>query len=304
MRNLAGFALMTAALPANLAIAQNVAQLPVFGEVEPAEALEIDGIWKVVGLGKRVLIEKGHSYVLDPWVHLFTVKVDKGQVVSTSITRAGPRTFSAYDNLLQQRMIWRVNADRSISASGSGFLAPSFRMEPVELARPRAFEDMLEKVPGGPDEGPDSRPPAGRPGPLTQLPVGTYWLTNALGKCMDLVDTQRTSQGGRIQVWDCKSNANQEWGYYARQGQIISGSGMCLEAAGSSKGAAVRTFGCDGRPEQRWRRQRLENRMYAFVNDATGMCLDAARPTARNNGGRVIQWDCHFGATQSWRIRR
>lgn len=282
--------------------AQNVADLPYYDDVEPGEPLEIDGVWNVVGLGKKVLIENGHSFVLDPWVHLFVIQVERGQVVSTSIRRSDETSFIAFDNLLQRQMNWKLNSDGSISASGTGFLAPSFRMEPVELSYPEAFDELRLATVGGEEK---PVPAAGgneRPGPMTQLPVSTAWLVNGFGKCLDLVDRQRTSQGGKLQTWTCKANANQEWGFYPRNRQLLSASGMCLEATGSSKGAAVKTFGCDGRPAQRWARQKLDNGMVAFVNDATGMCLDAARSTAKEDGGKIILWDCHYGKTQSWKI--
>ena len=44
------------------ASAQMRALLPTIDEVEPLEALPIDGVWEIREIGKRIVIESGHGY--------------------------------------------------------------------------------------------------------------------------------------------------------------------------------------------------------------------------------------------------
>lgn len=49
--------------------------LPMADSVPRSESLDIDGIWRINTLGKRIRIEDGRAYAVDDWLHLFTLHV-------------------------------------------------------------------------------------------------------------------------------------------------------------------------------------------------------------------------------------
>ncbi|MEV7086935.1 family 43 glycosylhydrolase [Streptomyces sp. NPDC093085] len=80
-------------------------------------------------------------------------------------------------------------------------------------------------------------------------------------------------------------------------------SGKCLEVADGSTadGAAVRQWGCDGRPEQRWRVEDLGNDTSRLVNAATGKVLDTADCSVAD-GAALRQWSWLNNLCQAFRF--
>jgi hypothetical protein len=94
------------------------------------------------------------------------------------------------------------------------------------------------------------------------------WTPNTLAnhyfgiKCLDADSNQWYSDGGRVQIWNCNSNQNQQW--WANWGSsnttiqtpgAPTGPGKCLDAwpvAGAPGGYRISVWSCNGGDQQRW----------------------------------------------------
>lgn len=127
----------------------------------PATApLAIDGVWRVSTLGKRVRIQQGRSFVLDPWRHLFVMQIQRNMVVVRDLHDAGGGAFGGYD--LMALGAWRAvkNASGNLDVVVSGITPTRFQLIAVELDNPEAFA----AVPVAGAQSPPA-PPAQRPVP-------------------------------------------------------------------------------------------------------------------------------------------
>lgn len=80
----AALALGSLAAPAPVE-AQIHALLPTIDEMEQLEPLPIEGVWQIREIGKRIVIEGGHAYAEDSWVHMLLFRIEPDQVVITNI---------------------------------------------------------------------------------------------------------------------------------------------------------------------------------------------------------------------------
>lgn len=311
-------------MPTGPAKAQMKADLRSYEEVQPAEPLAIDGIWRLQELNRQILIENGHVIVLEGWTHMFAFAVERGMVTSTDLRQTGPNTFSAYDALLKRQMEWTVREDGTIMASGgAGLFAPRFSMRPVDLAYPEAFEEVRQGFLSPPQPGPlpaplpvsplpgpplpEAAPDAGdgdegRPGPIDLDPAMTGPIKNRTGKCLSLNGPDQVIQGGKIQVWECTDTTSQGFLFLQDDGLIVSASGMCLEAVGSGNGALVRSYGCDGNDAQKWTVLTFPIIGSRIQNESTGLCLEIHRADSKKDGGQVQLWECKGDRFQQWTL--
>ncbi|MGX7704439.1 AbfB domain-containing protein [Methylobacterium sp. Gmos1] len=81
-------------------------------------------------------------------------------------------------------------------------------------------------------------------------------------------------------------------------------SGMCLSTTpGDARdGGAVTQQACNGSAEQTWT-STPSNGGLAYVNKASGKCLDMSLVAAPAPGTQVYQWTCHGGNNQAWTSR-
>ncbi|MEZ5743063.1 MAG: RICIN domain-containing protein [Sphingomonadaceae bacterium] len=262
---------------ANPAQAQMAADLQDYKDVDPGQPQVIDGVWRLQELGKRVMIESGHVIALDDWLHLMAWQVSRGMVTSTDLRQSDEGEWTAYDALLKRKMTWRINKDGSIRATGgTGLFAPYFTLLPIELNYPEAFEQELAYIGGAPrpqpgppprdeivlppeDEAPVLPGPPERPGPIDIDPSFTYALKSGNNRCLQILESDRAKQGGKVITATCRESANARFVYLADDGLIVTGDGMCLEASGAGKSASVSSFGCDGNPRQKWERKQAVN---------------------------------------------
>ncbi|WP_394729841.1 ricin-type beta-trefoil lectin domain protein [Altererythrobacter sp. GH1-8] len=320
------------AAPLALAIAapaqaQQLADLQSYEEVAPLEPTVLDGVWKVVGLQKEILIENGHAIALEQWIHAFFWTVEPGMVTSTRIRQNADGRFEAYDALLQRPMKWTLREDGTIYASGTGLFAPSFYLEPIELVYPDAFQEELDIIASGgraigappPLPGPPPAPivddsPPERPGPIEFDAGLAYPLQGRNQMCLDVSRSNATKQGAQVMGWECHGGNNQKFFFLEEEGLIVTGAGMCLEATGKKKGSVIKSYGCDGNPMQQWTASVKQMNLPGFGNiragnmqimrftHSSGRCLDISRPDSdkKKNGAKVMLWDCHGGETQAW----
>ncbi|WP_320777170.1 endo-1,4-beta-xylanase [Streptomyces sp. CRN 30] len=113
------------------------------------------------------------------------------------------------------------------------------------------------------------------------------------GRCLD-VPNASTADGTQLQLWDCHSNANQQW-TYTDAGELRVYGDKCLDAAGTGNGARVQIYSCWGGDNQKWRL----NSDGTVVGVQSGLCLDAVGGGTAN--GTLVQLhSCSNGSNQRW----
>ena len=128
----------TAALAQQAIASQAIPQIPAFlpySETVPeSAALPIDGIWRISSLGKRIRIEKGRAFALDPWLHLFVLKIERGMVVIKDIARDGSGGYQGADLPAMGKWSATQESSGNLSVSVAGMLGPiRYRLIPVQL---------------------------------------------------------------------------------------------------------------------------------------------------------------------------
>jgi len=113
------------------------------------------------------------------------------------------------------------------------------------------------------------------------------------GRCID-VPNGSTSNGTRVQLYDCNGQSNQSWTYTSGRQLTILGS-LCLDAAGSGNGAAIQTYSCNGQSNQQWN----VNSNGSITSVQSGRCLDV---WSTSNGAQVQLWDCSGQANQRFSL--
>jgi len=123
-------------------------------------------------------------------------------------------------------------------------------------------------------------------------------IKNAHGICLDA--SQRNKRGGKVRMWDCNTNdENQQWNYYPDTKQIKNAHGICLDASQRNKrGGKVHMWGCNtNNNNQQWDYYPDTKQ----IKNAHGICLDASQRNKR--GGKVHMWGCNTNnKNQQWEI--
>ncbi|MFF0724376.1 PQQ-dependent sugar dehydrogenase [Streptomyces sp. NPDC004134] len=116
------------------------------------------------------------------------------------------------------------------------------------------------------------------------------------GKCLD-VDGGNTADGTQIQLWTCGStNPNQ---MFTLPGDgTVRAFGKCVTGTGTTAGAPVQLYACDGGADQRWTAQ-SDGTLRSAVG--TNLCMDASGPSTAD-GTRIHLWGCHGRANQIWAL--
>jgi alpha-galactosidase len=129
-------------------------------------------------------------------------------------------------------------------------------------------------------------------GGVVEPPVTFRLRGEGSGRCLD-VNQASTANGAQMLIWDCHSNANQQ---FTQNGQALQVMGKCLDApANATGGTRVQIWDCNGATNQRW----TLNTNGTISNAQNGLCLDVNNG-ATANGTAVILWSCHGGTNQRW----
>jgi endo-1,4-beta-xylanase len=131
--------------------------------------------------------------------------------------------------------------------------------------------------------------------------TGTVVRAVAANKCLD-VPNSTTTNGTRVQIWDCHTQSNQQWTYSSAQElSVYTGdSRRCLDAsgAGTANGTQVIIWSCHGGANQKWNR----NASGTITNVQSGLCLDVSGSSTAN-GALVQLWACSSGTNQQWAVQ-
>ncbi|WP_214105623.1 endo-1,4-beta-xylanase [Acrocarpospora catenulata] len=139
-----------------------------------------------------------------------------------------------------------------------------------------------------------SPPPTPTPTPTPSTGGGSGQIRGvASNRCVD-VPNSSTTDGTRVQLWDCHTNSNQQWTYTSAQELRVYGN-KCLDAGGSGNGAAVQIYSCWGGNNQKWR----INSDGTIVGVQSNLCLDAVN-AGTGNGTQLQLYSCWGGNNQKW----
>jgi poly(3-hydroxybutyrate) depolymerase len=132
-----------------------------------------------------------------------------------------------------------------------------------------------------------SSDPGPGPGPTT-----FRLRSESAGRCLD-VSGANSANGAATQIWDCHTNANQQFQLNGRELRVM---GKCLDLTPNAPaGARVQIWDCNGGANQQWNL----NDNGTVANAQTGLCLDV-NGAATTNGTAVVVWGCHTAANQRW----
>lgn len=136
-------AMAAAGMPQMQAFLPNKAAVPATTE------MAIDGVWTVSTIGKKIEIDRGRAYAVDPWLHMFSLKVQPGMVVMRNIRQTGEGAYVADDLPLMGKATLVDNGSGGISVTVQGALGPaSYQLIPY------GERDMPADYDGGDDEDP------------------------------------------------------------------------------------------------------------------------------------------------------
>jgi hypothetical protein len=138
--------------------------LPSQYDVARTAPLPIDGVWRVNTIGKKIRIEQGRAYALDPWRHLFVLQVSPGMVVMQDFQRTGVGVYAANDLPLLGPATLTLNREGNLDVSVQGQLGPArYQLIRLDAQYPDALSQELSAMHGA--SAPPVAPPAFTPPP-------------------------------------------------------------------------------------------------------------------------------------------
>jgi hypothetical protein len=113
-----------AIVPVTPAHAQVPALLPNKDAVPTAQAMAIDGDWRVNTIGKVIRIDRGRAYAVEGWTHAFVFKVQPDMVTIRNISQTGDDEYVGDDLPLMGKVTMKVVSPDRIEASVPGLFGP------------------------------------------------------------------------------------------------------------------------------------------------------------------------------------
>ena len=141
MRKIIKSAVLASAIALSQAIlaapahAQIAAALPMVEEVERGEATDADGTYVVSTINKRITIENGRAYVVDPWTQAILFRVKPGMVTLRNFRQTGPNEFEADDLPMMGKVTFYRQPDGSLEGVVKGAMGEAkYVLVPTEYA--------------------------------------------------------------------------------------------------------------------------------------------------------------------------
>jgi hypothetical protein len=133
--------------------AAGVPQIPAFlpdkYSVARGEALPIDGLWMVSSIRKKIRIEQGRAYAVDPWLHLFVLKVQPDMVVLQNFRRTDSGKYAADDLPLMGPAEMTVNAKGNLDVAVQGMMGTArYTLVRLESQYPEALAAEIQAATG------------------------------------------------------------------------------------------------------------------------------------------------------------
>jgi hypothetical protein len=160
---------MTQALAEAAGVPQIPAFLPDKYSVSRSEALPIDGVWMISTIRKKIRIEQGRAYAVDPWLHLFVLKVQPDMVVLQNFRRTDAGSYAADDLPLMGPAEMTLNAKGNLDVVVQGMMGPvRYGLVRLEPQYPDALSAEIQAATGAPVAMPRTAPP---PSPVAVAPL-------------------------------------------------------------------------------------------------------------------------------------
>ena len=150
----------TALVPVEPAAAQIPAFLPDKDAVAEAEAMDIDGDWRVNTINKVIRIERGRAYAVEGWTHAFVLKVRPDMVTIRNIRQIDAETYVGDDLPMMGQVTMRVVSPDRIEASVPGLLGPA-RYVLSRVAGSSSSDDAAGEAPFFAEPENPASPPSG-----------------------------------------------------------------------------------------------------------------------------------------------
>ena len=116
-------------------VTQAQAQLPDVASVEPGEATDADGTYVVSTINKRITIENGRAYVIDPWTQALIFRIKPGMVTLQNFRQTGPDTFEADDLPMMGKVVFNRQPNGTLQGVVQGaFGEAKYALVPTEYA--------------------------------------------------------------------------------------------------------------------------------------------------------------------------
>ncbi len=126
--------------------------LPSKHDVPKTKALAIDGVWSISTIKKRIRIEGGRAYAVQPWLHMLVLKVQPDMVVIRNIRASGAGSFAGEDLPLVGPATFRLtpdgNLDVTVQSSYLGLI--SYVLLRGEADDPAALQREIDAASGAP----------------------------------------------------------------------------------------------------------------------------------------------------------
>lgn len=113
------------------ATAQVRAILPTIDQVAPLEPLPIDGVWEIREINERIVIERGHAYAYDGWVHMMMFQIEPEQVVIQNIRELADGDFIAQDLPLMSSVKLEWLDEDTLRGRTEGLIPVTYHLERV-----------------------------------------------------------------------------------------------------------------------------------------------------------------------------
>ncbi|NUT94771.1 MAG: poly(3-hydroxybutyrate) depolymerase [Saccharothrix sp.] len=127
-------------------------------------------------------------------------------------------------------------------------------------------------------------------GETTPTPQTFRLRSESASRCLD-VNGASSTNGTQMIVWDCHTNANQQ---FTQNGKALQVLGKCLEApVNAGSGTRTRIWDCNGGTNQQWN----INTNGTITSVQNGLCLDV-NGTANSSAVNVVT--CNGAANQRW----
>lgn len=129
------------------ASAQVPAALPDKESVAVGEATDADGTYVVSTINKRITIDRGRAYVVDPWNTALIFTVKSGMVTLQNFRQTGPDTFEADDLPMMGKVVFNRQPNGTLQGVVQGAMGEAkYALVPTDYA----------EVPSGGGPGGDS----------------------------------------------------------------------------------------------------------------------------------------------------
>jgi len=125
-------------------------------------------------------------------------------------------------------------------------------------------------------------------------PFGTI-QSNLNGLCLDLPNGD-TTNGNRLQVWNCNWHDNQKWRFFQNQIKYLANTEKCVDAVLNGKMIVgpLQIWDCNGQENQQFGYDANMNTIYMIATPASNKgCLGIS-------GGEVQAWGCNGAQQQKW----